>query len=343
MKRFIVLVLFFTPTLLFAEDAVNPEVKKLQEQVEKANLEMELMELEFKRKMLHLNQEMQKSRLEWQHENADLVNKANEAELKWKTKEKRNKGREFDDEWNAKVNKNIEYTNKPFKDGVLRVSDRRIDLNGAIIWKTGAWVSDRIHYYNNKSEEYPIFIVIDNCPGGSVREGLRILQAMKSSKAPIHVVVKEYAASMAAVITTLADHSYVYPNAIVLHHEVSSFAWGKTSFNEEDMEFIKRYEARLLGPVAKKMGLSLAEFKKKMFENSLTGDWKEFGDDAVKLKWVNHVIEKLHEEGMLEKPTEKAPTFGWIIIMEKTELPVLGALDFYYLHDPNKRYSISKD
>ena len=84
---------------------------------------------------------------------------------------------------------------------MLRVSLRRIELNGPIMSGAADYVCQRIHYFNNKSSK-PIFIVIDNCPGGSVLEGFQIVQAMKNSKAPIHVVVKRFAASMAACITT---------------------------------------------------------------------------------------------------------------------------------------------
>ena len=50
-----------------------------------------------------------------------------------------------------------------------------------------------------------IFIVIDTSPRGSVMAGYRILKAMESSDAPVHVVVKSFAASMAAAITTLGE------------------------------------------------------------------------------------------------------------------------------------------
>ena len=77
---------------------------------------------------------------------------------------------------------------------------------------------------------------IDRCPGGSVMEGYRIVKAMQASKAPIHVVVKSFAASMAAVITTLAVHSYAYPNAVILHHQMSTGANGNMTQIKEQVE-----------------------------------------------------------------------------------------------------------
>ncbi|NRA58014.1 MAG: ATP-dependent Clp protease proteolytic subunit, partial [Phycisphaerales bacterium] len=112
--------------------------------------------------------------------------------------------REQKDKLARVVTNDMSYREEPFRDGTLYISDRRIPLNGPIWSGTGSYVADRIQFFNNQSEEQPIFIVIDSSPGGSVMEGYRILKAMETSRAPIHVVVKSFAASMAACITTLA-------------------------------------------------------------------------------------------------------------------------------------------
>ncbi|MEN1786233.1 MAG: ATP-dependent Clp protease proteolytic subunit, partial [Bacteroidota bacterium] len=118
----------------------------------------------------------------------------------------------------------------------------------------------------------------------------RIVKAIEASDAPVHVVVKSFAASMAAVITTLADHSYAYPNAIVLHHQMSAGVFGNMTDMEQRLEMLKEWEARLAVPVAEKMGITLEEFKAQMYENMASGDWVEFADKAVELKWVNQIV-----------------------------------------------------
>ena len=40
---------------------------------------------------------------------------------------------------------------------------------------------------------------------------------------------------MAAVITTLAPHSYVYPNAVILHHQILSFSFGNLTEQKEQL------------------------------------------------------------------------------------------------------------
>ena len=153
----------------------------------------------------------------------------------------------------------------PLKEnGTLVISDRRIPLNGLITTDTADYITSRIQYWNNKDRKLPIFIVIDASPGGSVMAGYRILKAMESSDAPVHVVVKSFAASMAAAITTLATESYAYPNAVILHHQISSQVMGQLNLTQqrEFHEESQRWWARLGTPIATKMGITTDELIK---------------------------------------------------------------------------------
>ena len=145
-------------------------------------------------------------------------------------------------------------------------------------------------------------LVIDASPGGSVMEGFRIVTAMQNSDAPIHVVVKSYAASMAAVITTLAEESYVYPHALILHHQMSSGMSGNLTQQRESLEEGYEWAARLADPVAEKMGVTPERFTELMYENNSDGDWGEFGDIAVGLKWANHVVTEINETAIITAP-----------------------------------------
>jgi ATP-dependent Clp protease protease subunit len=243
------------------------------------------------------------------------------------------------------------YTDKPFTAGKLVISDRRISLNGPIFTGVADYVTERIHYYNNIST-HPVFIVIDMSPGGSVMEGYRIVKAMQASKAPIYVVVKSYAASMAAVIATLADKSYVYPNAIILHHQMSTGARGNMTQLKEQLEMSKEWERRLHVPVSKKMGISIEDFRKKMYEKNSDGDWEEFGDKAVEYKWATSTVDEIEETGFTKNPDLKADSRpilrmnSTIPLDEKTDdkgnryvsLPPLEPFDFYFIYNPSGYY-----
>lgn len=247
-----------------------------------------------------------------------------------------------------------EYLKNPLRDdGTLIISDRRIPLNGPITQQTAEAVTNRLHYYNNQNPKQPIFIVIDSSPGGSVMAGYRILKTMESSDAPVHVVVKSYAASMAAAITTLAEESYAYPNAVILHHQISSFVFGSLNLTEQE-EFVKetqRWWDRFGTPIAKKMGITKDEFIKRMYEKSSRGDWSEFADEAQKLKWVNHIISGVEETAFRRDPNAEKPSSSSSSSAQFETgldengrsvmyLPRLNPKDFYFLYNPDHYYRV---
>ncbi len=246
------------------------------------------------------------------------------------------------------------YLENPLQaDGTLVISDRRIALNGMISMATADHITDRIDFYNNADKKLPIFIVIDQSPGGSVMAGYRILKAMESSDAPVHVVVKSFAASMAAGITTLAKQSYAYPNAVILHHQISSVLIGQLNLTEQ-AEIVKesqRWWSRLATPVATKMGISTDDFIKQMYAQSSSGDWSEFGEDAQKLKWVDHIVKGIDETSFTKNPDLKgtmaaASAEPAAEVKEQVDsngkpfayLPRLTPKDVYFLYNPDGYY-----
>lgn len=306
--------------------ALTLENEKLQAEISLKQTQMSKQELEFNASMAAHEREMKALQ-------ADIAK------------------RDLRVQWASGVNNKIEYTAEPYADGVLRISDRRIDLNGPISYGTDDYVCDRIHFYNNQSKTEPIFIVIDRSPGGSVMVGYRILKAMEASEAPIHVVVKSFAASMAACITTLADHSYAYPNAIILHHQMSAGMSGNMTQMGEQYEKMKEWAERLHNPIAKKMGVSPKRFTEMMYEANSDGDWDEFATKAAELKWVDNIVKEIREEGIRDKPEQ---SYGFFFFFQKElekhekvdgetgnrylELPRLQPMDFYYLYNPDSYY-----
>lgn len=254
--------------------------------------------------------------------------------------------------WEDQVNKPMEYSTEPYQEGHLIISDRRIDIDWIILPGAGKYISERINYFNNKNPEYPIFLIIDFCIGGDVLEGAQILATMQHSQAPVYVVVKTLSASMCAVITTLAKHSYAYPNAIIVHHQLMGLIFGNKKQLEERLEEANKWTKRILQPVADKMGLSMEEFVKQMYEHNSNSDWSEFADEAVKLKWIDTVVENIRDTSYIKPPennkeeNEKKFSIPLARLSEKVdaqgqryvELPVLRPKDFYFLYNPDNSY-----
>lgn len=252
------------------------------------------------------------------------------------------------------------YLKDPVQGNKLILSDRTIALNGAITTRTADNIAERIAYYNNRDAEAPIFIVIDDSPGGSVMAGYKILKSMHGSKAPVYTVVKSFAGSMAACITTLSKRSFAYPNAVILHHQLSAGVMGNLTQHRESVKELEEWWKRLADPVAEKMGLTRDEFITAMYKKSSTGDWNEFADNAQKLKWVDTIIEEIEETALLRHPdsNQAAQTAGNPLrisppghhmesgVIESNDergkpvglLPRLNPLDAYWMYNPDGYY-----
>jgi len=290
---------------------------ELEIQLETAKLGFEMTKLEFERTKRNLDTEI-------------LAEKINERDIKR--------------QWESQVNNPLKYLEEPFVDGYLTISDRRISLNGFIFSGTAEYVTERLHYFNNKNTKYPIFLVIDRSPGGSVMEAMRIIEAMQASQAPVYVVVKSFAASAAAMITTLAKRSYAYPNAIILHHQVMGGAYGNPVHHRENLAILEEWARRTSIPVAAKMGLTLEEFVEQMYEHNSDGDWREFADEAAKLKWVDFVVNDVREHSFIDEPQDEEEEI--MALVEQVDeqgrayvrLPTPSPVDAYHIYNPNNYY-----
>lgn len=171
--------------------------------------------------------------------------------------------------------------------------------------------------------------------------GYRIMSAMQSSRAPVHVVVKSYAASMAATILTTAEHSYAYPNAIILHHQLLSATYGNVRESEKQVEVMKEWYRRLVGPVCAKIGMTQQQFVDAMYAHDPNGNWSEFADEAARLRWVDHVVQELREEGVSavgDARTKIGSRVRLTAPAERTQgvdaLPDLGPFDAWFIYAP---------
>lgn len=297
------------------------ELAKIQAEIESIKTRLELTELERKAKAdLEISElKKQSDRLileaaiaknqsdiegyQTRQEENEVRKKTSALALQMELQEKEELARAY------AVNKEPSYLKDPLVNGKLIISDRRIALNGVVTSKTADEITDRISYFTNRDPEAPIFIVIDDCPGGSVMAGYKILKAMHGSSAPVYVVVKSFAASLAACLTTCAERSFAYPNAIIMHHQLAVMSGGNLTQHRELVSELEQWWVRLATPIAEKMGITLDEFITRMYAESSTGDWNEFADDAKKLGWVDTIVEEIDESSLLRHPDSiKPPT-----------------------------------
>lgn len=315
------------------EIAEQEEYDKHNDTLEKLTRESELAAARETR----LISELSSQRTQWELKNAKLQAEIDAIAVK--------------DHHDAFANKDPVYLENPItEDGTLVISDRRIELDGPILHETASHISDRINYYNNKDNKLPIFLVIDSSPGGSAMAGYKIMRAIDASEAPIYVVVKSFAASMAAIITTMAEKSYAYPNAILMHHQpVATLFLASLNLTEqkEFYEDSKKWWELMMGPVAEKMGVSGDEFINLMYENASDGNWSEFATEAQKLKWVDNLVDNIRETDLLvnpdvvaqqesHRPQEILTPEGRMVMY----LPRLTPKDPYFIYNPDNYYQV---
>jgi len=242
--------------------------------------------------------------------------------------------KELDNDDEASVQK-MEYTHTPVKDRVIQITDRIIEVPQVITSKNANDMVKKINFYNRKNN-FPIFIVMDVCYGGSVVGGEKIIRAIKTSKAKVYIVVKSFAASMAAVITsTFADNAYVLKNAIILHHEISNGVQGNASQHQENIKMLAKWQDILFKPLAERKGMSIEEFVKSLYAIKRDGDAALFASEAVKEKWIFNVIEGVEDGSFNEKPAGSS-SINPLITMEEDSVDRIPAEDFYFIYSKVK-------
>lgn len=97
--------------------------------------------------------------------------------------------------------------------------------------------------YLDSLNNNPIRIYI-NSPGGSVIDGLAIIDTINFIKSPVYTICVGLAASMGAVLLSCGEkgHRIVLPHSRVMIHQVSGFTGGSLVDMKIDLEQTKRCE-----------------------------------------------------------------------------------------------------
>jgi ATP-dependent Clp protease protease subunit len=139
-------------------------------------------------------------------------------------------------------------------------------------------------------------------------------------------------------------NSYAYPNAILLHHQLSGGAFGNLTEQREQVREAEEWAHRLMAPVCKKLGVTEQQFVAQMYRHNSQGDWSEFADRAQQLHWVDHVVNEVRERGVEQlNPEHTSAAKARPELQEQSDdggrsyvrLPRLQPFDYWYLYDPD--------
>lgn len=103
-----------------------------------------------------------------------------------------------------------------------------------------------------------------NSPGGDVVAGSQIYTMLKEHKGDITVKIDGMAASAASVIAMAGDKVCMSPTAMMMIHNVSSFAFGNKNELAKVIMVLKEFEEAIINAYEQKTGMERAKIAKMM-------------------------------------------------------------------------------
>ena len=142
--------------------------------------------------------------------------------------------------------------------------------------------------YLDSLNHNPIRIYI-NSPGGTVIDGLAIIDTIHFIKSPVYTSCIGLAASMGAVLLSCGEkgHRMVLPHSRVMIHQVSGFAGGSLADMKIDLEQTKRCEQDIYHILANNLDKSYDEIVTLCDRNN----WF-IGQEAIDLGIADKVLNK---------------------------------------------------
>lgn len=126
------------------------------------------------------------------------------------------------------------------------LKDRIIMVSGEVEQRMATEITQELLYLNGIDNTKPITMYV-NTPGGSVTDGLMIVDTMNFISAPVYTVVVGMAASMGSVIASSGEkhHRYMLTHSRYMIHQPSGGAQGKQTDIEITAEQILKTRKEL--------------------------------------------------------------------------------------------------
>lgn len=144
------------------------------------------------------------------------------------------------------------------------LADRIIFLKGAVNEDSANSIVAQLLLLEQVDQDRPIHFYI-NSPGGSVTDGLAIVDTMRQVKAPIHTYCVGCAASMGALLLSSGDKRASLPNSWIMIHEPNQ-TFRNTTFTTTDQEIdtalMVRMRDQLSNILSQNTGQRLSKIKK---------------------------------------------------------------------------------
>jgi ATP-dependent Clp protease protease subunit len=132
-------------------------------------------------------------------------------------------------------------------------------------------------------ERTPIKLFI-NSYGGSVYDGLALIDVIKNSKTPVHTICVGSCMSMALWIWLSGIKRLVGERATLMFHDISTFAVDKTEGIKQELNEMLRLQQMLISEI---VGTSAVEEEKLQDYITRKAEWYIPAGEAISLKLAN--------------------------------------------------------
>ena len=135
-------------------------------------------------------------------------------------------------------------------------------------------------------QKLPINLYI-NTYGGSVYDGLGLINIIKASKTPIYTYVVGEAMSMGLPILVSGTKRFAYKYSTIMYHEISTFMWDKLESIKQDLK-----EGERLQVILDSIILNNTQILKEKLDNVKERkiDWYISAEEALKLGIIDEII-----------------------------------------------------
>ena len=129
----------------------------------------------------------------------------------------------------------------------------------------------------------PIKLYI-NSFGGSVYDGLALIDVIKQSVTPVHTICIGSAMSMGLWIYLAGEERYVGENSTLMFHDISNWIWDKSETVKQELKEMLRLQKMLCEEI-----LSNSLVKQEQLDDYITrkAEWYIPSEKAIKLKLAN--------------------------------------------------------
>jgi len=179
--------------------------------------------------------------------------------------------------------KEIVQYSEEYYDGILS-KDRYIFLYGGIDLDTAYMINTKLLVMEKEDFKRPICIEI-NSPGGSIIDGLSIIDTMQHIKPEVITIVSGMAASMGAIIAAAGDKRYSYPNAQIMFHSASGMVGDYLNHIKDRTNWLVKIENRINNLLKEKTA-----FTEKEYFKMTNGELWLNAREGLKLKLIDKII-----------------------------------------------------